>query len=378
MKAFTADIDDLQRVKVGRQASPGEDGTPVDSDEHVIPLDEDQPGSDEGVSPPGGPPGTPGGGEGPPGDGEGPPGTPGRGEGPPGTPGRGEGPPGTPGKGGIPVIDIIPGGASTSEGLPGSDKKGGTPFKPADIKKTLEGAEEHEATANQGGVGAGTGAGGGRVAVGTDFPTHTDWARVLINLLEETKLGDPSWAEIHKPTFGTKIKGRSVMIAGKGVEEDIGKIIVAIDTSGSISDDIVSVFLSDLKRIFDTFRTSESFACKVILWAHQPYAVSKDFTINQFNQLKQWVSASFRTGGTAIDPVVQLINSLPNKKEYVGTIWFTDGQINDLRTKLLDNYNIFVINGFSSEYTKEFLNDLKKYKPSKQITIVKTSIGYGS
>jgi hypothetical protein len=371
MKAFTADINDLQRVKVGRQASPGEDGTPVDSDEHVIPLDEDrpgQPGDGEGASPPGD-------GEGPPGDGDGPPGN---GKGPPGTPGRSGDSPGTPGKGGIPVIDIIPGGASTSEGLPGSDKKGGIPFKPADIKKTLEGAEEHEATANQGGVGVGTGAGGRRVAVGTDFPTQTDWARVLINLLEETKLGDPSWAEIHKPTFGTKIKGRSIMIAGKGIEEDIGKIIVAIDTSGSISDDIVSVFLSDLKRIFDTFRTSESFACKVILWADQPYAVSKDFTINQFNQLKQWVSASFKTGGTAIDPVVQLINSLPNKREYVGTIWFTDGQIGDLRTKLLDNYNIFVINGFSSEYTKEFFNDLKKYKPSKQITIVKTSYGYGS
>ena len=108
MKAFTADIDDLQRVKVGRQASPGEDGTPIDSDEHVIPLDEDQPGGDEGVSPPGGPPGTPGGGEGPPGDGEGPPGTPGDGKGPPGSgkgpPGTPSGPPGAPGKGGLPVI----------------------------------------------------------------------------------------------------------------------------------------------------------------------------------------------------------------------------------------------------------------------------------
>ena len=385
MKAFTADIDDLQRVQVG-EVSEGGGGIPIDSDDHIIPLDEDQPGDDEGgdgpPGTPGGPPGTPRGGDGPPGTPGGPPGTPGDdegGDGPPGTPG---GPPGTPGRGrgGIPVIDIIPGGTDTSgiKGLPGSDQKGKTPLKPADIKKTLEGAEEHEAAANQGGEGVGKGGSGKRVAAGTDFPTQTDWARVLINLLEETKLGDPSWAEIHKPTFGTKIKGRPVMIAGRGEEEDIGKVIVAIDTSGSISDDIVAVFLSDLKRIFETFRTSESFGCKVILWAYTPYAVSKDFNINQFNQLKQWVLANFKTGGTAIDPVVNLINSLPNKKEYVGTIWFTDGQITDLGTRLLDNYNIFVINGFSSEYTKQFFEDLKKYKPSKPITIVKTSYDYGS
>ena len=343
MKAFTSNIDDLQRVKVGETAPPGEEGEPIDSDDHIIPLDEDQPPqSGDGEGPSGGPGGKPG--------------------------------------GGITVVDIIPGGTDTSgiKGLPGSDQKGATPLKPTDIKKTLEDAEQHEATANEGGEGVGKGAGGRRVSVGSDFPTQTDWARVLINLLNKTKAGPPSWAKPHKRTFGSKVGGAPIMVPGRDVEKDIGKIIVAIDTSGSISDEIVGVFLSDLRKIFETFKTSRGFACKVILWAHTPYAVSNDFNIKQFNELKQWVLANFKTGGTAIDPVVGLINSLPNVREYVGTIWFTDGQIEDLRTRLTDNYNIFVINGFSSEYTKGFFEDLKKYKPSKQITIVKTSYGYGS
>jgi predicted metal-dependent peptidase len=165
------------------------------------------------------------------------------------------------------------------------------------------------------------------------------------------------------------------MIPGRDKKQDIGKIIVAIDTSGSIDDVIVGGFLSELRRIFETFKTSQSFACKVILWADGPYAVSEDFKINQFNQLKQWVFSSFVSGGTSIDPVVKLLNGIKNISEYVGTVWFTDGQIGDLNSRLPDNFNIFVINGFQSDYTRQFFSDLKKFKPSKQITIVKTSYG---
>ena len=107
-------------------------------------------------------------------------------------------------------------------------------------------------------------------------------------------------------------------------------------------------------------------------------AASKEEDIKQFEDLKRWVFSNMVSGGTSIDPVVKLINSLSNLKDYVGTVWFTDGQIDDLRTHLANNFNIFVINGFAADYTREFLNDLKKYKPAKQITIVKTSYGYGS
>lgn len=279
-----------------------------------------------------------------------------------------------------PIIDVIPGNKDTSQvtGMAGSDKKSTAPQTAEELKKALEKAQEAEATEIKGGVGTGKGMGSKRVAVPTDFPVKTDWARLMINLLQKTKVGPPSWAKAHKRTFGAKVGGMPLMVPGRDVEKDIGKIIVAIDTSGSISDTTVGKFLSELRRIFEIFKTSRGFGCKVIMWAGGPYAASNDFNIKQFNELKNWVFSNFKSGGTAIDPVVKLINSLPNLKEYVGTVWFTDGQIDDLETRLADNYNIFVIDGFQSEYTREFFADLKKYRPSKPITIVKTSYGYGS
>jgi predicted metal-dependent peptidase len=280
-----------------------------------------------------------------------------------------------------PIIDVIPGDKDTGEikGLAGSNERGKTPLTKEQIKDALQRAQEAEATEQAGGSGKpGRGIGGRRVAVPTDFPTKTDWARLMINLLSKTKVGPPTFTKPHKRTFGQKLGGTPLMIPGRDKEQDIGKIIVAIDTSGSISDEIIGGFLSELRRIFETFKTSQSFACKIILWADGQYAISEDFKTNQFDKLKQWVFSNVVSGGTSIDPVVKYINSLPNLNEYVGTVWFTDGQIGDLQTRLPNNFNIFVINGFEAEYTRQFFSDLKKFKPAKQITVVKTSYGYGS
>lgn len=387
MKSFTSNIEDLQRVELGEYGDDDGGFLPPDEDVHVIPINEPPPGGGGG---PGGtptPPGEPGddeGGGGGPGGTPTPPGDPGDDEGgdggtpggPPSGPGRGPG--GKPGgKGGIPVIDIIPGGTDTSgiNQLPGSNDKNEGPIKREDLKDALTQAEQQEATENKGGKGpAGKGkGGGGRVAVTTDFPTHTDWARLLVNLLNKTKVGPPSWAKPHKRTFGSKMGGFPIMVPGRDTEKDIGSIIIAIDTSGSISDTLVGLFLSDLKKLFDTFKTSRNFRCKVIMWHSGPYAESRDYTVKEFKDLYNWVMSVFKQGGTAIDPVVKLIKALPNLRDYIGTIWFTDGQIDDLQTKLPDNYNIFVINGYVADYTREFLEALKKYKPSKPVTIVKSA-----
>ena len=358
MKSFTSNLNDLKRVVKGTK-SDSAGGAAPSSDMHVLPDDD----ADEDKK-----------------DGKG------ESEGKPDE--QGEGKPedskaapkititGNP----HPIVDVIPADKDTSgiKGLAGSNEKGTTPLSPGAIKKALEDAQQAEATEQRGGEGVGKGLEGRRVSVPSDFPTKTDWARLMINLLQKTKVGPPSWAKAHKRTFGMKVGGSPLMIPGRDVEKDVGKIIVAIDTSGSISDVIVGGFLSELRRIFETFKTSAGFACKIILWADGPYAVSSDFNIKQFEDLKRWVFSNMVSGGTSINPVVKLINSLSNLKDYVGTVWFTDGQIDDLRTHLANNFNIFVINGFAADYTREFLNDLKKYKPAKQITIVKTSYGYGS
>jgi hypothetical protein len=364
MKSFTSNLSDLKRVVKGTK-SDSDGGAEPSSDMHVLPDDDADEDKKSGK------------GEG---EGEPKPGEQGEGEGKGKSKDSQSAPKITITGNPQPIVDIIPKDKDTSgiKGLAGSNKKGTTPLSPGDIKKALEDAQQAEATEQRGQEGIGKGLGGRRISVPSDFPTKTDWARLMINLLQKTKVGPPSWAKAHKRTFGMKVGGSPLMIPGRDVEKDVGKIIVAIDTSGSISNAIVGGFLSELRRIFETFKTSAGFACKIILWADGPYAVSNDFNIKQFEDLKRWVFSNMVSGGTSIDPVVKLINSLSNLKDYVGTVWFTDGQIGDLETMLPNNFNIFVINGFEAEYTRQFFSDLKKFKPAKQITVVKTSYGYGS
>jgi predicted metal-dependent peptidase len=173
-----------------------------------------------------------------------------------------------------------------------------------------------------------------------------------------------------------KLGGTPVMIPGTTQKKDIGKIIVAIDTSGSISDSIINGFLSELRRIFTTFTGSKTFAVKVILWADKPYADSKDFSAKEFAQLSSWVNENVKWGGTSINPVMELINAKYNK-QYVGVVWFTDGQVERLDQPLPDTFHFVVINGFISSLVTDFVADMKRLKPSgKDVTFLRTSYGY--
>jgi predicted metal-dependent peptidase len=163
------------------------------------------------------------------------------------------------------------------------------------------------------------------------------------------------------------------MRPGRTDKPDVGKIVIAIDTSGSIDDVIMNRFISELRRIYSVFQSSKTFATKIILWSDGPYAQSPEFPSNKFNELKNWINTNTKSGGTAINQVVQLINGFPDLNEYIATVWFTDGEIWDLRTPLPDMDNVFVIQGFSSDTSKRFFADVQKYRPrNKKITIVRT------
>jgi len=282
-----------------------------------------------------------------------------------------------------PIIDIIPEDSSLqdmfgdAEELAGSDGKSSKPMTREEKKKALsraEQAEKAEAEANQApGTQSSKGDGSRRIMVAGDYPIKTDWASILINLLKTKQPGPPSWSQVHKKTFGTKFGGQPVMRPGRTDKPDVGKIIIAMDTSGSIDDVIMNKFVSELRRIYTIFQNSTNFSAKIVLWADGPYAESPDFSGKQFNSLQKWIAQNFKSGGTAIRDVVRLINGLPNLNQYIATVWFTDGQVWDLDLPLPAMDNVFVIQGFSAVYTRDFFDAVKKYRPaSKKITVVRT------
>jgi predicted metal-dependent peptidase len=357
---FKSKLSDLAKVKVGTKSKQGKPGKPG-GNVHVIPDDESSDPNDSADAP----------------------------EGDQNDPKDVNGDASQPSKipsvtiGGNkqPIVDIIPEDSSfkdmykDAEVLDGSDKSGTKAVdrnaKIADLKKAEQaGAEQIESSS---GGKPGKGFGGRRVAVAGDIPVKTDWASILINLLKTKRPGPPTWSKVHKKTFGLKMGGRPVMRPGRTDKPDIGKIVVAIDTSGSIDDTILNGFLSELKRLFSTFPASTTFGVKVILWADGPYAVSNVFKSNEYSVLQKWVTTNVVSGGTSIDDVVKLINSFTDLNQYIATAWFTDGQIDDLATPLPDMDQIFIIQGYISEYTKKFKNDVQRYRPAgKKVTMVRT------
>jgi len=357
MKAFKTNISDLQKVKVGK---PGQgQGQGQASDKYkVLPDDADsgEQGEGEGDSKQGN------------------------------EPKPGSIPTVSMQGSAAPIIDIIPEDTTfeemfgDAEVLPGSDgEPGGKDDKPVltreGMRKAIEQAnKDQEAAIKEANKSRGTGKGGERISVPADFPTNTDWARILKNLISETRPGKTTFSKIKKSTFGQRFGGvEPIMLPGRGVVKDIGKIIVAIDTSGSISDSIMNGFLSELRKIYSAFSQSKTFAVKIILWTDGPYADSPDFGAKDFNKLKQWANQNFKSGGTSMDPVIQLINSQYNNGDYVGNVWFTDGQVEDLHTQLPNAFQFVVINGYQPSLVGRFMADMNKLKPStKKLLFLRT------
>jgi hypothetical protein len=371
---FTGNMSDLVKVKRGQRGEPGD---PNDGDDsHIIPDDQDQ-GDDQGQDGQDGQDGKPG-----------QPGKPGQGGmgGKPGPPGQ-SGPPGQPGQGGqgqpipidlkgnpSPIVDIIPSDKELkdmfkdAEALKGSEKGRDKPMDNEAKKAALDNAAQKEADERDikkaqsgqesGGKGAGTGRGGSRGSINADFPTKTNWLDTLISAVKKTKPGKFSYSVLNKKAMTSQLQRQ-----GRSTEPAIGKIVVAIDTSGSISSEIVNKFLSEIRQIYKTFKSSKTFGVKVILWTSGPYAESPVFNSQQFEALKKWVNSNLATGGTAISDVVKRINNFKDISQYVATIWFTDGQVYDLDTPLPNMLNIFVINGYQSGATRDFFKAVATYKP---------------
>ena len=373
MQAFRANISDLQKVKIGQKAKPGQTGKSGGDKFKVLPDEESDNEPSDGKGEPSDSQGEPSKGEG-------------QGEGKRSQPAPGSVPTINQGGKAVPIIDIIPDSTTvdemfnTPEKLAGSDAAGdatGRGSKPVmtreDMKKAIDQANKDQAMEiKQAEQGRGEGMGNKRIGVPGDFPTKTDWSTLLKNLLQKYQVGPPSYTQIHRRTFGMKLGGTPVMIPGSTKKKDIGKIIVAIDTSGSISDAIMNGFLSELKKIFITFADSKTFAVKVILWADGPYADSPDFTAKEFSKLASWTNSNFVSGGTSIEPVIKYINKNYNGK-YIGVVWFTDGQVENIRTQLPDAFHFVLINGFVAGLVKQFVIDMKRLKPrGKGVTFLRT------
>lgn len=109
----------------------------------------------------------------------------------------------------------------------------------------------------------------------------------------------------------------------------IKEFVIAIDTSGSTSGDLVQKFLN---KTYNILKTTESFTTKVNIHIIQcDAAIQEDAKITNKKEFDKYISEMhiLGLGGTDFVPVFEYVDALIKKKEFTnlkGLIYFTDGK----------------------------------------------------
>ena len=109
-------------------------------------------------------------------------------------------------------------------------------------------------------------------------------------------------------------------------EESTLDIVLAIDTSGSITNDMIAIFLSEILGIMEA---ANSITLRVLFWNTKVY---RDITYNteeeDVDSIKDRLFSNVTPGGTTFNSIKDHLDS-SNTDEINGFIVFTDGQFYD-------------------------------------------------
>jgi len=138
-----------------------------------------------------------------------------------------------------------------------------------------------------------------------------NWRDLLDVQIKSTIKSDFSWMKPNRKAWHT-----GVMLPGMVPDETID-LVVAIDVSGSISEDMVRDFLSEIKGIMDAYTT---FNIKVFCFDTEVYNEA-DFTADNLYDIHEYEIVG--GGGTSFEAVYEYLkeNAIEPKK----LVMFTDG-----------------------------------------------------
>ncbi len=162
------------------------------------------------------------------------------------------------------------------------------------------------------------------------------WKEKLYKYIVDQIISDYSWAKPSKRSWGVGAYLPSTL------KESI-KIVASIDTSGSIGQDELTDFLSELCSIGTSFENIEIDIIVCDAEVHETYTMTKD-NVDEIMNLK--FSGG---GGTSHQPVIDHIEKeIPDCRV---AVHFTDGysDINEIKHEELDFDNLWVLskNGVS-------------------------------
>ena len=158
---------------------------------------------------------------------------------------------------------------------------------------------------------------------------YTAFLRKFAVLGEAMKINDDEFDYIFY-TYGLKLYDKMPLIEPLEYKEvkRIKEFVIAIDTSGSVSGELVQTFV---QKTYNVLKSTESFFSKINLHIIQCDAdIQEHIKINTQDEFDEYLKNTRikGLGGTDFRPVFSLVNKLILDKEFTnlkGLIYFTDG-----------------------------------------------------
>lgn len=154
---------------------------------------------------------------------------------------------------------------------------------------------------------------------------------------------------------------------GRVAKPQLGNVILALDTSGSITPGMISMFLGNAQRIAEQFK-HKGLTIRVVLYIEKVYKVI-DFKPEDTKgtKLAEWLRKNInKSGGNYFPDVMKSINSMVDLKKFKGIVYLTDGfEVIDKGFTLPPMKNIFLIDGPVGESygNSDFLSYVQKQNP---------------
>ena len=119
-----------------------------------------------------------------------------------------------------------------------------------------------------------------------------DWRAMLRNFITERSKGDYSWMRPNR-----RFLSMGIMLPGL-YSENMGELVVAIDTSGSITQEMLNIFGAEIKSIVQSTRPSKT---------HVIYCDAEVNHVDEFAPNDDLVVTMHGGGGTAFKPVMDYV-----------------------------------------------------------------------
>jgi predicted metal-dependent peptidase len=233
-------------------------------------------------------------------------------------------PQGGAGRGGVIVIGDPEDGDGTPQNGSGSLPDGQEPFDAhdwegaqemtADEQRDL--AREIDEAVRQGALVAGKMGSGGDRDLEALLEPQVDWREVLREFVQTTCTGS-DYSTYRRPNRRYLSSG---IYMPSGVSEQVGELVVAIDTSGSIGQEEITAFLSEVKAICDTVHPDK---VRLLYWDTQ-ICCDETYETHELDTLVQSTKPK-GGGGTDVECVTEYIREESINAQ--ACIVITDGEL---------------------------------------------------